>query len=315
MSYEAKRAADRFYAEGRKNSRPGMWRGMNFVSGAQLDAEDEQQRKLAQLELMNEGQLAVEDRRQVGGTQRTTLEQAGLGQRLGDELGFRQDELGLRQAEIGKKYGLADRRLGLDREIADQDFWYKYTQLKQLGDQATTSEKRLRDQMENELALKKERLGLEKFNALYGQAPDASMLTAPDRMERVQNYTMLQAANDPEFLRSSLTAYDGLNTPAEETTPARVTRTGATRDRGADLATEAQNASRMAHLGAYGTSQADQQTFQNQVNMRSNPRPLSHYNADRLAPLRSVTQPLSSAIGSGADTMVNRFQRQNPWTR
>jgi len=106
MSYEAKRAADRFYAEGRKNSRPGMWRGMNFVSGAQLDAEDEQQRKLAQLELTNEGQLAVEDRKQVGGTARTNLEQMAWNQRHGAELGFKYDDLGRQVTDADRTYDL-----------------------------------------------------------------------------------------------------------------------------------------------------------------------------------------------------------------
>jgi len=59
-------------------------------------ADAENQRKLAEQALINEGQFAVEDRRQMGGTARTNLEQAGLNQRFGDELGFKERESGRR---------------------------------------------------------------------------------------------------------------------------------------------------------------------------------------------------------------------------
>jgi len=102
----SKKLRKEFYENKYGPKRQGMYRGTNFVSGAQLDAEDAQRRELEMQKLKNQGQLAVEDRRQVGGTTRTNLEQAGLDQRFKGDLGFRQDELNQQEADADRLYDL-----------------------------------------------------------------------------------------------------------------------------------------------------------------------------------------------------------------
>ncbi len=253
--YRKKEAASG--AERRAND-PTNWENKRraFLEDARLNrlAEAENQRKLAQQALANQGQLDVTDRTQAGATTRTNLEQAGLNQRFADELGFK-------EREAGRRFTLDSGRLDLDRETTDSDFWYKYKYLKQLGDQATTSEKRLRDQMENELALKKEKLGLEKFNILYGPASEASLMTDSERMARIQNYNLLESMNDLDFLRNSLAEYDEITTPAPEGSP----QIDAQRDLSAENYQAAQRESRLADIPARITPPADQRTFQNQA--------------------------------------------------
>jgi len=79
-----------------------MFRGTNYVTGAQLDAEDAYKSELGIQKLKNKGLLNVADRRQTGETDRTEmsqegqtgrtkLEQAGMTGRLGQQLGASKD--------------------------------------------------------------------------------------------------------------------------------------------------------------------------------------------------------------------------------
>ena len=239
------------------------------------DAENERQLELQRMK--NTGQLDVTDRAQTGATTRTNLGQAGLNKRFEGDLGFR-------EAESGRKYDLAGRRLGLDQEIADNEFWQKKRQMDLQADQFDTREQRLLKRLAFDMDQGQADAMRDRFKLMYGEAGglgDPSVAGIDEfgnpviqDTARAQQFRRLQIMNDPE---------------AQQALADQIQRRRSFVDPGEDMYQDAQNNARQANITAYGTTPEDQTAFQevvantprNQVRARSAPTPLPAYNQGR----------------------------------
>jgi len=241
-------------------------------------ADAENERQLEMQRLKNTGQLDVADRTQTGATTRTNLKQAGLNKRFAGELGFK-------EAESGRKYALAGRRLGLDQQIADNNFWQKEADRKALMKRFGVTENRLDRRLGFEMDQGQNANNRANFLAMYGS--EAGGLGDPSvagidefgnpviqDTARAQQYRRLQMMNDPE---------------AQQALADQIQRRRSFVDPGEDMAREAEERAKQAEITAYRTTPEDQSAFQevvantsrNQVNARSAPTPLPAYNQGR----------------------------------
>jgi hypothetical protein len=284
-NYYAKKAADRFYNEQRQNRRPGVWRGLTYVTGEQLNAEDEQRRKLEQQQLVNQGNLDAAKIAQQGATTRTGLEQAGMTKRTGME----QEGLMQRQkSDLAYKYDMLD----LEREKSDQDFW------QQKADRDLKAQQF--DRMENRLQ------SAQDFDQSRGYNLRALQAAAGFKPDELGNMP------DPGRFLSFLSE---MNNPTKADEMKKLLEALAIQQNTSEIDT--QRTEPISLVNTDSVVQTTDGTYTNRPVVTSSivaPQETSSM-SERLRPLRSVLNPLNKTIGGTADSLVNRFQRQNLWTR
>lgn len=157
--YYANKAANKYYEEKRRSERPGMFRGTNYVTGAQLNAEDEQRRLLEQQALKNRGALDVVEREQSGATTRQTLADAGALKRKQLEENRLLSRLGFDREKFGQE-------ITQRRNESDEDFWLRRQKQMQEAKQFDITENRLRDFLSLQKETEENKNLLETFKAL-----------------------------------------------------------------------------------------------------------------------------------------------------
>lgn len=232
--------------------RPGMFRGTNYVTGAQLDAEDEQRRELEMQRLKNTGQLDVTELQQTGATTRTGMTEGGATQRLGMTEAGRNQRFGTEQANRFKY--LAQQQAG-DRKLEELRGMNKLGLLDARGKQEL-------DLMEKEYGLRSQEPLYKEFTTtdpLGGTTSYWQDVKALDRdlatIEELGSGTFTNAPTATDFDNQTVGEYERSTAQA----------LGPRRDYGADNYRNAVSNDRITTLQAAGTSREDQSAFQDLV--------------------------------------------------
>lgn len=242
------------------------------------------ERELEKQRLANQGQLDVEQARQTGATTRTGMTEAGLTTRFGQE-----------QAGINRRF---------DRT---QDDKFRYLAQQQAGDQEleelrSLSRLNLLDrEQQGRLDLLEREFDLRMQEPQYREVSSVDPLTGEsvtswidvgrtlremDEIDSLADGSFTNAPTRTNFANQTLEDYNQSAAqafgPTRRTVPQRQPAPSVTPQR--PLATLTEPA-------------------------KTEPVTRSPYVTDRLAPLKSVTRSLNQTIGSGADAMVRRYQR------
>lgn len=243
-------------------------------------------RELEKQRLANKGQLDVEDLRQTGATTRTGMTEGGALKRLG-----------MTESGLNQRFG---QELQQRRNESDEDFWLRREELEKQNKQFQATHSLARDRLGYEQGAAEDTNRLRLFEHLNQTNPLTGQSNFELNRDRYNLFSMTpeaQAALNERILGNLDVAGD-----------ARVTTSGVARpdisgEVGRRQYTDAQNAANLASIRPGYTSSKDQSVFQELVQRRQN--------QDPLRPLKSVLTPLNQAVGSTADSLVNKYQRDS----